>query len=83
MNAKCSRIRNQRLNRQRRLLAAVAGLLSASRREVVRPNIDLVRDSVPTSSDWYTAANWSPMSIPNGPTSVATFGTSTIPYANA
>jgi autotransporter-associated beta strand protein len=30
----------------------------------------------PTSSDWNTAANWSPNTVPNGPTDVATFGVS-------
>jgi len=32
----------------------------------------------PTSSDWNTAANWTPATIPNSPADVASFGTSTI-----
>jgi autotransporter-associated beta strand protein len=30
----------------------------------------------PTSGDWNTAANWTPMGIPNGPADIATFGLS-------
>jgi autotransporter-associated beta strand protein len=30
----------------------------------------------PTSSDWNTAANWTPATVPNGPDDVATFGSS-------
>jgi autotransporter-associated beta strand protein len=30
----------------------------------------------PTSNDWNTAENWTPNTVPNGPTDVATFGTS-------
>ncbi len=30
----------------------------------------------PTSNDWNTAANWTPATVPNGPTDVATFSTS-------
>src|SRR5262249_20106940 len=30
----------------------------------------------PTSGDWNTAANWTPMTVPNGPGDVATFGLS-------
>jgi hypothetical protein len=30
----------------------------------------------PTSGDWNTAANWTPMTVPNGPADVATFGAS-------
>jgi autotransporter-associated beta strand protein len=30
----------------------------------------------PTSPDWNTAANWTPATVPNGPTDVATFGSS-------
>ena len=29
----------------------------------------------PTSSDWNTATNWTPATVPNGPTDVATFVT--------
>src|SRR4051794_28379241 len=32
----------------------------------------------PTSSDWNTAANWTPTTVPNGPADMATFGTSNI-----
>src|SRR5215470_12731919 len=31
----------------------------------------------PTSSDWNTAANWTPASVPNGPDDIATFASST------
>jgi autotransporter-associated beta strand protein len=30
----------------------------------------------PTSGDWNTAANWTPATVPNGPTDIATFGVS-------
>ena len=30
----------------------------------------------PTSGDWSTATNWTPATVPNGPTDVATFGSS-------
>jgi len=30
----------------------------------------------PTSGDWNTAANWTPATVPNGATDVATFGSS-------
>ena len=30
----------------------------------------------PTSSDWNTAANWTPATVPNGPTDIATFASS-------
>lgn len=30
----------------------------------------------PTSSDWNTAANWTPVTVPNGPADIATFGLS-------
>src|SRR6266566_3033465 len=33
-------------------------------------------DLDPTSGDWNTAANWTPMGIPNGPADIATFGLS-------
>jgi len=33
-------------------------------------------DLNPTSGDWNTAANWTPMTVPNGPTDIATFGLS-------
>jgi autotransporter-associated beta strand protein len=32
----------------------------------------------PTSNDWNTAANWTPMTVPNGPADTATFGFSNI-----
>src|SRR6266446_4176999 len=32
----------------------------------------------PTSGDWFTAANWTPNTIPNGPDDIATFDVSTI-----
>jgi hypothetical protein len=32
----------------------------------------------PTSNDWNTAANWTPATVPNGPTDVATFARSNI-----
>src|SRR6266852_5747202 len=32
----------------------------------------------PTSGDWNTAANWTPATVPNGPTDVATFATSSV-----
>ncbi len=31
----------------------------------------------PSSGDWNTAANWTPMTVPNGPIDTATFGFST------
>src|SRR4029077_17890587 len=30
-------------------------------------------DLNPTSGDWNTAANWTPMTVPNGPADIATF----------
>src|SRR5689334_14013804 len=30
----------------------------------------------PTSNDWYTAVNWTPATIPNGISDIASFGTS-------
>ena len=33
----------------------------------------------PTNGDWNTAANWTPMTVPNGATDTATFGSSGIP----
>ena len=32
----------------------------------------------PTSGDWNTATNWTPATVPNGPTDTATFGVSNI-----
>ena len=32
----------------------------------------------PTNGDWNTAANWTPMTVPNGPSDVATFATSSV-----
>ena len=32
----------------------------------------------PTSSDWNTAANWTPTTVPNGPADTASFATSTV-----
>src|SRR5947208_11951658 len=32
----------------------------------------------PTSGDWNTAANWTPQTVPNSPSDIATFGTSTL-----
>src|SRR5713101_9169363 len=32
----------------------------------------------PTSGDWNTAANWTPATVPNGPTDVATFAASSV-----
>lgn len=34
----------------------------------------------PTSGDWNTSANWSPMTVPNGPSDTATFGLSNTTY---
>src|SRR5690242_9862324 len=34
--------------------------------------------AIPGSSDWNTAANWTPETVPNGPSDVATFGVSSI-----
>jgi hypothetical protein len=33
-------------------------------------------DLDPISGDWNTAANWTPMGVPNGPADIATFGLS-------
>src|SRR4029077_13857400 len=33
-------------------------------------------DAAPSSNDWNTALNWTPDTIPNGPSDVATFATS-------
>ena len=33
-------------------------------------------DLDPSSGDWNTAANWTPMEVPNGPADTATFGVS-------
>ncbi len=32
----------------------------------------------PMSGDWYTAANWNPHTVPNGPNDIATLGASSI-----
>ena len=32
----------------------------------------------PTNNDWNTAANWTPNTVPNGPSDVATFGASSV-----
>src|SRR5690349_13862706 len=32
----------------------------------------------PTTGDWFTATNWTPNTIPNGPDDIATFDVSTI-----
>ncbi len=32
----------------------------------------------PTSGDWNTAANWAPITIPNGTDDIATFGSSNV-----
>src|SRR4030095_16893 len=32
----------------------------------------------PTSGDWNTAANWTPAVVPNGPTDIATFASSSL-----
>jgi autotransporter-associated beta strand protein len=34
--------------------------------------------SNPTSNDWFTAANWTPATIPNGSNDIATFGLSSV-----
>ena len=36
----------------------------------------------PTSGDWNTAANWTPMTVPNGPADIATFGLSNTTYVS-
>src|SRR5207248_2320859 len=36
-------------------------------------------DLNPSSRDWNTAANWTPMTVPNGPTDIATFAFSNSP----
>ncbi len=36
----------------------------------------------PASSDWNTAANWNPATVPNGLTDVATFATSSLPQVD-
>src|SRR5689334_13455384 len=36
----------------------------------------------PTSSDWNTATNWTPATVPNGSADVATFGSSNIATVN-
>ena len=33
-------------------------------------------DLNPSSGDWNTAANWTPMTVPNGPADIATFAVS-------
>src|SRR5204863_3749171 len=33
-------------------------------------------DQAPTSGDWNTAGNWTPSTVPDGPTDIAAFGTS-------
>ena len=32
----------------------------------------------PSSGDWNTAANWTPNTVPNGPSDIATFATSSV-----
>jgi hypothetical protein len=59
-----------------RFFVAAALLLLA----VQRPSLagSATWDQNPTSGDWNTAANWTPQTVPNSTTDVATFGTSGI-----
>ncbi len=36
----------------------------------------------PDTTDWNTASNWTPATVPNGPDDIATFGVSNLPIAN-
>src|SRR6478752_4378163 len=36
----------------------------------------------PTSGDWNTAANWTPMTVPNGPADIATFALSNTTFVS-
>src|SRR5262245_36527582 len=36
----------------------------------------------PTSGDWNTAANWTPATVPNGLSDIATFGSSVVTQAS-
>ena len=59
----------------RRIVAAICCLLTLILPSVTYA-ISAQWDLDPISGDWNTAANWTPMGVPNGPADIATFGLS-------
>src|SRR5437762_3511220 len=59
-----------------RFLVAAALLFSAAQRLSLAGSATW--DQNPTSGDWNTAANWTPQTVPNSETDVATFGASNV-----
>src|SRR5438477_4813729 len=59
-----------------RFLVAAALLFLAAQRHSVAGSATWATN--PTSGDWNTAANWTPNTVPNGTTDIATFGASNL-----
>src|SRR5438552_9140055 len=59
-----------------RFLVAAALLFSAAQRHSLAGSATWATN--PTNGDWNTAANWTPQTVPNSQTDVATFGTSNV-----
>jgi autotransporter-associated beta strand protein len=66
---------NTSFSRLRFLVAAALLFLAAQRPSLAG---SATWDQNPTSGDWNTAANWTPQTVPNGTTDIATFGTSNL-----
>src|SRR5436305_10158800 len=60
-------------NRLRFIVAAALLFLAAQRHSLAG---SATWDQNPTSGDWNTAANWTPQTVPDTPTDIATFATS-------
>jgi hypothetical protein len=67
MNTSCRRVR---------FLVVAALLFSAAQRQSLAGSATWATN--PTSGDWNTAANWTPKTVPNGTSDVATFGASNV-----
>jgi len=66
---------NTSFSRPRFLIAAALLFLAAQRPSLAG---SATWDQNPTSGDWNTAANWTPQTVPNSTTDVATFGASNV-----
>src|SRR5438552_5783506 len=62
--------------RRLRFFVAAALLFLAAQRHSVAGSATWATN--PTSGDWNTAANWTPNTVPNGTTDIATFGASNL-----
>src|SRR2546421_12001085 len=66
---------NTSFSRVRFLVAAALLLLAAQRPSLAG---SATWNQNPSSGDWNTAANWTPQTVPNATTDIATFGSSNV-----